>query len=808
MTFTYSSPASPWSATELQTLESWTADGSPVRTALTAVSGPPQHDLTINISRDPAIGVAGSWSAGSIVLYDLELGVLLHELNHATRDGYTLRSRVWEEGLARAGELEAMRALAAQGVVAPDYPMHDHSYPIDQFYDITNVPDIGAAGGDIYRNPSLQLSRYQLAGYAFGKALIENAAFLQRFDATLFAQADGNLPPSTLVDMASSAQPSVEGVAFAAWYGAQGIFTDQPPTGCRLYQRASQFTLDFFCRDAATGEEVPQSGAPVTFKVYGSSGQLLYSGQDTTAPAPYDWAAFYPALDGYSGRLQMVASATSASGSATSTYYRPSEDELQGVAGVVTDAATGTVTFHSLSGAFADLAVTVVNGAFAAPSLAFQRGSMTATYAGPGATRTRQFTKDASAYALQLRPPAPTSFAVGVTKAGTGSGTVTSQPAGIDCGATCSASLPAGASVTLTAAPASGSTFAGWGGACTTTATTCVVSVNANVAVTASFAAPATGNLVGNPSFETSSAGWGSYHGTLSRVATTGAPDGGWVARAKRATGTYYSVGDAGGTAPTVPSVTAGTTYVASCYVRAAGAQSNGRPGRIVLRERAGSSGTVARETAASFTLGTTFKRVSVAAVAVKTGNTLGLRCEQTSAVAGDAFDADLMTVARATTAAGNTTAGTVWTSGLANVKRASSMTLSTPRELVSLQAYLDGKAATTGSQPVRGVLYAGTASGPTTRVATSSAVTISAKRAAGWVKLAFSTPVRLAAGTYWIGLHTGASHAVMRFAAQAAAGALRTNADSYDNGATTTFGSATTDGKSLSLYATGSWTP
>jgi hypothetical protein len=51
-----------------------------------------------------------------------------------------------------------------------------------------------------------------------------------------------------------------------------------------------------------------------------------------------------------------------------------------------------------------------------------------------------------------------------VTKAGTGSGTVSSSPAGINCGADCSENYTNGMSVTLTATPAAGSTFAGWSG--------------------------------------------------------------------------------------------------------------------------------------------------------------------------------------------------------------------------------------------------------------------------------------------------------------------------------------------------------
>jgi hypothetical protein len=76
--------------------------------------------------------------------------------------------------------------------------------------------------------------------------------------------------------------------------------------------------------------------------------------------------------------------------------------------------------------------------------------------------------------------------ALSVTKAGTGTGTVTSAPAGINCGVTCSASFEQGKEVALTAVPASGSTFAGWGGACTGTAG-CKVPMSAAKSVTATF---------------------------------------------------------------------------------------------------------------------------------------------------------------------------------------------------------------------------------------------------------------------------------------------------------------------------------
>src|SRR5205807_7597332 len=47
-----------------------------------------------------------------------------------------------------------------------------------------------------------------------------------------------------------------------------------------------------------------------------------------------------------------------------------------------------------------------------------------------------------------------------------GSGSVRSAPAGIDCGAACSAVLAEGTEVVLTPSPDAGWRFAGWGGGC------------------------------------------------------------------------------------------------------------------------------------------------------------------------------------------------------------------------------------------------------------------------------------------------------------------------------------------------------
>ncbi|MCU0290734.1 MAG: lamin tail domain-containing protein [Thermoanaerobaculaceae bacterium] len=81
---------------------------------------------------------------------------------------------------------------------------------------------------------------------------------------------------------------------------------------------------------------------------------------------------------------------------------------------------------------------------------------------------------------------APTTPRLIVTRTGTGAGTVASDPEGIDCGMVCEADFTFDTPVQLAASPDPGSTFAGWGGACSGTGT-CTVTMDAARSVTATF---------------------------------------------------------------------------------------------------------------------------------------------------------------------------------------------------------------------------------------------------------------------------------------------------------------------------------
>jgi sugar lactone lactonase YvrE/lysophospholipase L1-like esterase len=101
-----------------------------------------------------------------------------------------------------------------------------------------------------------------------------------------------------------------------------------------------------------------------------------------------------------------------------------------------------------------------------------------------------------------------------VSTSGTGVGSVTSVPAGINCGTDCTEDVTIGTSVTLTARPAAGSMFSGWSGACSGLQTVCRVTVNDSSSASASFGALA------------SEAGKGWVVSTFAGIPATGTADG------------------------------------------------------------------------------------------------------------------------------------------------------------------------------------------------------------------------------------------------------------------------------------------
>jgi hypothetical protein len=78
-------------------------------------------------------------------------------------------------------------------------------------------------------------------------------------------------------------------------------------------------------------------------------------------------------------------------------------------------------------------------------------------------------------------------YTLTVNEIGTGSGTVTTSPAGIDCPSTCSAAFPAGTRITLYATPAADSKWGGFGAPCRNFYGRCVITLGGDMTVRAVF---------------------------------------------------------------------------------------------------------------------------------------------------------------------------------------------------------------------------------------------------------------------------------------------------------------------------------
>jgi hypothetical protein len=121
----------------------------------------------------------------------------------------------------------------------------------------------------------------------------------------------------------------------------------------------------------------------------------------------------------------------------------------------------------------------------ATPDAGWQFSSWIGECSGAGAVCTLSMTTDRAAVALFVQQR----FALAVGGAGSGTGTVTSAPAGIVCPGDCTESYAYGTSVTLTAVPANGSAFTGWSGtgiSCLGTSS-CTVTMTQPRTVTATF---------------------------------------------------------------------------------------------------------------------------------------------------------------------------------------------------------------------------------------------------------------------------------------------------------------------------------
>jgi hypothetical protein len=146
MTFTFDSPASPWTPAELASLQALLRDAYSVAKA---VDGPPLFNLSVNVRKDPASPFIGYYNASTneMTLRGLvRPDVVVHEMLHAFRDDVIMCPMTFEEGMTRAAEVEVMsRIPEGEGY----FDLH-HSYGYDVYYDALNDQRIGAANGSFF----------------------------------------------------------------------------------------------------------------------------------------------------------------------------------------------------------------------------------------------------------------------------------------------------------------------------------------------------------------------------------------------------------------------------------------------------------------------------------------------------------------------------------------------------------------------------------------------------------------------------------------------------------------------------------
>lgn len=400
LNFTFDSPEYPWTAEELATLQQLIADFYPL---IVKIYSHPAFPITVNVRKNPTITFAGLYypSSNEIVLPNLTTSdPLLHEMIHAFRDDLVIFSNVFEEGMTRAAEVAIFKALATY-----PYWNRDHSYSIDVYYELNNETAIASRYGNFFMGFPNPLMKYQQAGYAWGKLLIEDNTFLAKFNALYYpvCYTDPTLAgsPALLRTMAERVKHRVENVPFRVWYEGQHIFDENPGTGYQTLYKGDTSILYLFSRDQ-DGIEQALPGVNVAWELFSCGGDLLRSGTGQTTA--YGWVDFpLSELSSlYQGKVRIEAQFFLPDTVVTRRVFA-STAQPQGIFGI-TDGCEGEIEMVRVGkgGGTNIRNVAIHNGAFSIPELSAIAGKFVLMQSG-GAKRT--ITKDASDYFVKFGIP-------------------------------------------------------------------------------------------------------------------------------------------------------------------------------------------------------------------------------------------------------------------------------------------------------------------------------------------------------------------------------------------------------------------
>ena len=394
ITFTFDSPDYPWTNDELATLENWVSVYYPL---MKQVYGPPAFDITINVQKDPFFSDSGGYGRNTIWLQNLHNDTFIHELAHAFHDDYMIPWGMFEEGMARAAEVAVLNVVQDES-----YWDLFHRYDKDVYYEQINL---GGLIGFDYGLPN-----YQLAGYVWSKMYLEDNEFLRKFNQEYYARrAQGGFEanPDSLKEIVKKIKPSVEDVDLERWYSKQNVMRTDPATGYHMMLTGDTKTIYVFYRDL-WGTETMLSGINVQWDIYDHQGNLLLTGNDTTSQN--GWIQL-PQFLGYEGRIKIIAKAAISGEEITRTFDSITllSSNFPGIFGILLNGSEGNVVITHLSDGITET-VSVINGAFYAPSMEQLSGKFLAEYQREDGTWVgKVFTKDSSDYLVMFDDSAGTS---------------------------------------------------------------------------------------------------------------------------------------------------------------------------------------------------------------------------------------------------------------------------------------------------------------------------------------------------------------------------------------------------------------
>ncbi len=281
------------------------------------------------------------------------------------------------------------------------------------------------------------------------------------------------------------------------------------PAGINCGATCSAAAAAYYKNTLVTLTEVPATGA--TFSGWG--GDCASSGIGTTCTLTMSAAKAVTA--GFSGAAKVIANPQTLT---LSKAPGTGQGTVKSKPGGITCEAACTSTTASFAGAVTlpkpkpAALVTLTATGVAGSELTAWGGDCSASPCEVTMSGTKSVTAKFDVTALPKQTLAVTKSIT------TGAGTIKAKPAGINCGATCSAAAAAyykNTLVTLTEVPATGATFSGWGGDCASSGigTTCTLTMSAAKAVTAGFSGAA--KVIANPQTLTLSKAPGTGQGTV-----------------------------------------------------------------------------------------------------------------------------------------------------------------------------------------------------------------------------------------------------------------------------------------------------